>query len=81
MSDEDDSCQVQVTGFSEDQTSSEDILLFFESERYCPNGGDVKSIRYLFPNVVVVTFCDSGGKRFSPFFTISILATFKCLIL
>lgn len=71
MSDEDDNCQVQVTGFPQDLTS-EDILLFFESERYCPNGGDVKSIRYLFPDVVVVTFCDSGGKQFSPFFTISV---------
>lgn len=71
MSDEDESCQVQVSGIPEHLTH-DDIELFFESKRYCPNGGDVKSTRYSSSDVIVVTFCDRSGKQSLPFFAISI---------
>lgn len=61
MSSEISSCRILITGIKE--VDEEDLKLFFESRRFCPNGGDIEDFRQLNENEGVITFKDSEGQQ------------------
>ena len=60
----DDSRKLVVSNLPSDMTTPDDVALFFESDSYCPAGGDVTHVEMTTENhSAIVTFKDKSGSH------------------